>query len=171
VPVYPVIPAGTQIDAAMIQSLEEMFAFKSANTDRASTTTLADDPDLTFQLEANAVYRVMFIMHYAALSAAEIKTQWTTPTGATGNRSAVGAPSGTTDATAAPTMRLGVHNFTTTITYGTRSSATNLCYALEESIVTTTNSGTCALQWAQNASNATATRMGSGSYAYAMRLA
>jgi hypothetical protein len=68
-------------------------------------------------------------------------------------------------------MRAGSHGFGTTITYGRRNTNTNLLYAIETGVVTTTSAGTCALSWAPSASNATATRMGLGSWMRATRLA
>lgn len=173
--------AHLSLRAGMVPTADELaglsweFVYKPANTDRASTTTFADDPDLTVQLEANSTYYVSMFVKYAALSAAAIKTQWTVPTGATGSRSAIGPEQGV-DLSAGTsgsggTGRWGIHNYTTTVIYGTRNSATNLCCAIEEATVFTTSAGTLALSWAQNASNATATRVGQGSTILLLKLA
>lgn len=168
---YPVIHAGQDIDADTINAMIPMIVSKPSATARASTTTLADDPDLTVQLEANSTYFVEFHIHYAALDAAKIKTQWTVPSGATGNRCVIGmgedgyawttaeAGLGATDADAARNTlgRFGVHNYGTTVIYGTRDHATNQAYAQETATVVTSSAGTLALSWAQNTSNATAT--------------
>lgn len=141
--------------------------YKAADTDRASTITFASDPDLQCTLAANSVYRVEFYLHFAALDAARFKTQWLVPAGAGGNRSAVGPDQGVilSSTSSGGQGRWGVHGYTVACTYGTRDpSATNLCFALEEAVVTTTTGGTLALQWAQATSNATATRLGAGSY-------
>lgn len=163
---YPVIYAGQDIDADTLIAMIPMIVNKPSSTGRTSNTTLADDPDLTVQLEANSAYFVEFHIHYAALDAAKIKTDWTVPSGATGNRCVMGpgedaytlAPDGT-DGGAANNipMRCGVHNYATDVIYGTRNHATNQIYALETATVVTTNAGTLALRWAQNASNGTAT--------------
>lgn len=168
---YPSITAGQEITSTLLTSMLPDIVYKTANEDRSATTTLADDTELTTTLEASAVYHVTFYLHYAALDAAKIKTAWTVPSGASGLRSATGAGSASTDATAATTSRFGVHAFTTTVTYGTRSSATNQCVAIEEGVVTTTSAGTLAIQWAQDASNATATRVGAGSSLHVRRIA
>lgn len=149
------------------------YAWKAANLDRASTTTLTDDPDLTMQLDANATYRVEMFLHFAAIDLARFRTAWTVPSGATGNRSAVGPDQGQilSGTSSGGTGRWGVHAFTTICTYGSRDSGANQCFALEESTLITTTAGTCALQWAQATSNATATRLGQGSFMRVTRLA
>ncbi|HEX2656703.1 MAG TPA: hypothetical protein VHU40_00460 [Polyangia bacterium] len=168
---YPVITGGQRIASTLLKGMFWHEMWKTANLDRASTTTLADDPDLTVSLDASATYRVEMYLHYAAIDAAKFQTAWTVPSGATGNRTAVGAGSAATDATAATTSRFGVHGFATAITYGTRSSATNQCLASEAATVFTSSAGTLALQWAQASSNATATRLGAGSYMRVRRIA
>ncbi|MFF2100996.1 hypothetical protein [Streptomyces sp. NPDC058202] len=148
-----------------------VYRYKPANTDRSSTTTFADDPDLTCPLDATAVYRVEFWLHYAAIDqvstnpAGRFKTMWSVPAGWTGNRSAVGADQGTvlSGTSSGGQGRWGVHNFSTACTYGDRDSSTNQAVAMEEGIVTTTTAGSVTLQWAQAVSNAAPTRLAQGS--------
>jgi hypothetical protein len=170
---YPTIPAGTRITSGLLMSMLPQTMWKTVNTDRAAATTFADDPDLTVALEANATYHVCFYLHYAALDLARFKTMWTIPSGASGLRSAIGPDQGVSlsGTSAGGTGRWGVHAVTTSVTYGTRDSATNQCAAIEEGVVTTTSAGTLALQWAQVTSNATATRLGAGSSLHLRRLA
>jgi hypothetical protein len=147
--------------------------YRTTNLDRASTTTFAADPVLQASLAANAVYLVEVYLNYGALAAADIKTQWTAPAGATGNRAVMGPGSTAANASADNiSMRSGVHSFTTSVTYsGVRDSQSNLSIATETSIVTTTTAGTLSLDWAQVTSNATGSRMGAGSWMRVTRLA
>lgn len=170
---YPDIVAGQEITAELLRAMLPQTVWKTASTDRAATTTFADDEDLTMQLEASATYIVEFHLLYAALSAADFKTAWTVPSGAGGNRSAMGPGSTAADADADNiTMRSGVHNYTTSVTYsGVRNSATNLAIAVETATLTTSSAGTLALQWAQATSNATATRLATGSRLRVWRIA
>lgn len=173
-PRYPSIPAGQRLSGALLASMLPDTYWKTANLDRASTTTFADDPDLAAPLEAGATYHVAFYLHYAALDAARFKTMWNVPSGASGLRSAIGPDQGVilSGTSAGGTGRWGVHNFSTSVTYGTRDpSATNQCAAIEEGVVTTVSAGTLALQWAQVTSNATAARLGAGSTMHVRRLA
>lgn len=157
--VYPEILAGQKITADLLSSMLPMFVRKGADTNRASTTTLADDPDLTIELEANSVYRVEFIIHYSATAAAGFKTAWTTPSGSSGLKGAWGVDTSPTS-TSNPTGdgRWGVHGFGTNIDYGTRNGA-NQVMAWETGEIITTNAGTLALQWAQSTSDASNTRV------------
>lgn len=174
--IYPNFTAGQKLTAALLAAGQSMIVYKTANTDRASTTTLTDDPELTFSLAAGAVYIVEFYLHSAAITGALFTTAWTVPSGATGNRSAHGLASTVADTSAAPagggagSARAGVHGYATTVSYGNRNSGTNQVLCLEESLITTSSAGTCALKWAQSASNATATRLAAGSWARATRI-
>ncbi|MCX4703857.1 hypothetical protein [Streptomyces sp. NBC_01373] len=166
---YPVLYAGQRLTAPLLSSMIADTIVKNSNEDRAATTTLAADTDLTVTLEANAVYKVSIFIRYAALSVAGFQTDWTVPSGASGNRWALGA--GSTQVSSDNVGgRWGVHTFATACEYGDRNHATNLMGALEEAIVTTTNAGTLALRWAQATSNATATRVGAGSCLIVQRL-
>jgi hypothetical protein len=170
--VYPTFTAGQKTTASLLTSGETQFAYKTADTVRTSTTTLADDPDLAFSLEANGVYRVEFWLHYAAVSAEQFRTAWTVPTGVTGVRSAFGIDSTVSSATPSGIMRTGVHQYTTGATYGDRNNNSNQCLAIEEAVVTVSSTaGTVAVQWAQATSGATGTRLAAGSYALCRRLA
>lgn len=177
---YPVVYAGQRLTGSFVQSMLPLEFWKVTTTDRSSTTTLADDPDLTTLLDANATYKVEFHLHYAATPPAgtgQFKTAWTVPASATGNRTAHGMASTVSDSSSAPTGggagdgRSGVHGFATAVTYGDRASTTNQCFALEEGVVVTTNAGTLAIQWAQVTSSATVTRLSAGSFLRVKRLA
>ncbi|MDH6224368.1 hypothetical protein [Streptomyces sp. MJP52] len=153
------------------------YAYKPANQDRASTTTMLTDPDLTLPLSANAVYVVEFHLFVGGPAGGLMVTQWSVPAGADGLKGVHGPASSVTETTAGNTtadgvlMRAGSHGHTTLITYGRRNSNTNLVYAIETGTVMTTSAGACALQWAPSGSSATATRMGRGSWMRATRIA
>jgi len=170
-PLWPGYTGGQRLTAAALQAGQHMIVTKTANTDRASTTTLADDPDLTFTVAAGAVYAIEFFLHYACTTAAGFKTAWDVPSGASGNKGVQGPGSSATDGSANNiSMRSGVHGFSTTVAYGSRNSANNQCLAYEEALITTSVAGVIAIQWAQNSSNATASRVGAGSWARCLRV-
>ncbi|MFK0140724.1 hypothetical protein [Streptomyces murinus] len=170
---YPTIYSGQRITTALLTSMQPIVAFKAANTDRTATTTLADDPDLSVQIAANATYRVIFYLHYAATDTGRFKTGWTVPSGTTGNRSAVGPDQGVvlSSTSSGGTGRWGIHNFVTACTYGTRNNSGNQCFAMEEATIFTTTAGTLAIQWAQATSDASVTRLAAGSSLHVQRLA
>jgi hypothetical protein len=148
-----------------------VYVNKTSSTTRASTTTFADDPDLTMTLEANATYIVEMFLSLGGIDAAKIKTAWTVPSGATGNR-AVDGPGSTANQSNTDNVsgRYGVHNFTTSVTYGTRNDNTLFFKVTETATVTTTNAGTLALQWAQATSSGTSSVCALGSWMRVTRI-
>ena len=172
---YPPIAAGQRITAGLLLSMLPQTVYKAGNTDRSATTTLADDPDLTVQIAANAVYEVEMRIFYATTTGAGgplFKTAWTVPSGATGNRSAMGPGSTAVDGGADNmAMHSGVHNPSTTVTYGGRNSSTSQAVAIETGTITTVSAGTLALQWAQATSSASPVRVGTGSRMTVRRIA
>jgi hypothetical protein len=171
VSMYPNLAAGSRLTAANLGAIGPQIIVKTAHTDRSSTTTYANDPELTTSLSANAIYLVEFVLFYAG-NAGLIKTTWTVPTGvSSANRSVMGPGSAATDGAANNiSMRSGVHGYGTDIVYGNRGATLNQLVAVETSIVQTTSAGTCALRWAQNTSSASATRVAAGSYMRVTRI-
>lgn len=174
---WPNYTAGQRLTAADLSAGQPLIIYKTTNTDRASSATPIADPDLTATLAANAVYAIEFYLHYAAINAAQFQTNWTVPIGASGNRSAHGLAASVSDSTTgasggpAGNVRSGVHGFTTAINYGTRNSGSNQCFALEESLITTSSAGACAINWGQGTSSTTATRLAAGSWMRITRIA
>ncbi|MFI7014158.1 hypothetical protein [Streptomyces sp. NPDC050164] len=169
---YPATPPGTTIRAKLLASMLPDEVYKTSETTRASNTTLTDDPDLQFALEANATYFVEFHVRYACLSAAGFRVQFNVPSGASGNYGVQGLCSTVSDAAGCGDARFGVHNFSTITTFGDRDSASNQVLAVVEALITTgSTAGTVALAWAQETSNATATKVAAGSYGRLKRVA
>lgn len=172
--IYPNYTAGQRLTAADLIAGQFLVVTKTVSTDRTSTTTFADDPDLSFDLVANSVYTIEFYMSYAG-NAGLMSTKWTVPDGATGNRTAMGPGSDATDSQADNMENhSGVHGYSTVVTYGNRLGSTgsslNQSFALETSLITVTTAGTCAVSWTQGTSNSNATRMAAGSWARALRI-
>lgn len=170
---YPTIYAGQRLTGTLLQGMQPDIIQKLTNTDRSATTTLADDPDLMATLEANARYLIEFEVWYASPTGASgIKTAWTVPSGVTGNRSALGLADSVSSSVPEGSGRFGVHAYTTSVAYGDRQSSTNLAVIKEVSMLTTSSTaGTCALQWAQNVSDAASCRVAAGSLMRITRLA
>lgn len=165
----PMLAAVRDLDSRMTALDRPVFLRKQGNTDRA-VATMTLDPDLQFVADIGAVYEVQFHMSAGALSAAGFQTSWTVPAGTSGSRQCIGPASGETDATNAA-GRFGVHNMTTTVSYGTRNSQTQLFYAIERSIVGIGGTGgVVGINWGQATANATPSRMGGGSYGIVTRV-
>ncbi|MBQ0827719.1 hypothetical protein [Streptomyces tagetis] len=148
------------------------ITWKSSDTDR-TTATLADDPELTTQLAGNGIFHARFYLLFGATNTGRFRTVWKVPSGASGLRSALGPDQGTvlSSGSSGGPGRWGAHVFSTACIYGVRDGTGLLAVAIEESILTTSVAGTLAIQWAQQTTNATATRLGAGSYLEVRRLA
>lgn len=168
---YPVIAAGQRITTSLLNAMMPAYVNKGTNTVRTSTATLADDPDLTYQLAANASYFVEIYIKYDTTDATHttIKTAWTVPSGATGTRTALGSGS-TQTSDDNVSSRHGVHNFTTAVTYGERTGGSQM-WALETAVIDTTSAGTLALQWAQVASSTSSVTVHTDSFMRIKQLA
>ena len=173
-PKFPPTPAGTRIDAALLQSMLPEVIVKPSTTDRASTTTLTIDPDLQFEGLAGATYLVEFNLMPAAIQAAGFRTEWSVPADASGLKNVLGPASNATPNNNANgiTMRAGVHQFGTDMTYAGVRDDNGLAYLVQEfGIVTLVTAGTIGISWAQVNSNATATRLFLGSWMRVTRMA
>lgn len=86
-PGYPAYFVGQRITATLLQSGTERTAYKTASTARSSTTTRTADPDLSLDVEANALYRLMGEMFWTsgAVSTADWSGAFTGPAGMAGN--------------------------------------------------------------------------------------
>lgn len=169
---YPNYTAQQRLTASSLRAGQILIAYKTIDTNRASTTTFADDPDLQLLLDADAVYSIEFFLNFAGLTVGGFKTAWRIPSGASGLKGIRGPGSSATDGSANNILlRSGVHGTSGSFAYGTRNDASNASFAYETGVLTTSDAGSVAIQWAQVTSNATATRMSVGSWARARRIA
>lgn len=172
---YPAINPGVRVTAALLNSMLPVMIYKPGHTDRASTITLADDPDLIAPLAANGVYYVRMFLHTAANNATRFRCQWGLPTGATCTRSAIGPDQGVilSSTSSGGQGRFGVHGATSTaVIYGNRDDPSNQVVSIEEGIVFMgTTAGNVSLQWAQATSGTATVRLAQGSFMEVRRLA
>lgn len=167
---YPQITAGKRLTADLLSDMLPLVVVKDATTERASTTTLTIDPDLQFDGEAGATYLVEFNLMPAATQAADFKTEWSVPSDASGLKNVLGPGSSATDSGSPKnadniTMRAGVHQFDTDITYAGVRDDNGLAFLVQEfGIVTLVTAGTVGISWAQGSSNSTAAKLFLGSY-------
>ena len=159
-PGFPIddVPSGPEGIAAK--------AFKLTATDRSSTTSIADDPDLLFALQADATYRIDVSLLFVGVTTGTQGFQWAI--GYTGSVALIGSAIGIQSLNSVGTVRTP---FTPTSanSLGTMATASNdgLVYSF---VLKTTTAGNLSVQWAQAVSSANATRMVAGSYILATRL-
>jgi hypothetical protein len=171
---FPEVKGGQEYTADFMRSLLPLWVIKDSNTDRASTTTFADDPEFKLEnLLANAVYNIQFAVKFAGDLDGDIKTNWTLPTGATGTRLCLGPGSTANQASAAfMNMRCGAHGVTTSVHYSaTRDLVTLEVWCWERAVIRMgTVDGDVVLSWAQAASSGTATRVSADGWGIAERI-
>jgi hypothetical protein len=134
---------------------------KTADESATSDITLSDDTHLTFAIAANEVW-VTRIGLWVNTGAGGLQMQMTGPAGATGIQLGFSAIGGVPTTFA---VALGSLAWAATATY------TNQFWTLESTVVNGATPGTYRLQWAQNASNGTASTLKANSFLIAERLA
>jgi hypothetical protein len=157
------------------------FAYKTGNTARSSTTTPTADPQLSLPVDANAVYQVSAELFYSAGSTGDLLVQWfgTTswPTGATGTWTGIGNGTSVASAngsggtqlnivsSAGYTLRTEATDMPTAArTFGGITSSDNFAVFIRGLLVMSSTSGTLAVNWCQNASDATNTTLFANSW-------
>lgn len=155
---------------AALESRKTLFVRKTGDTSRSSTTH-ADDPHLTLTVAANAIYLVNVGLYFTSTSttAGDFKAQFVAPSGAALQAAvhtfAAASAAATDDLATCVTL-------TTGMSCGVVLTADpfNPCQ-VTGLLVTGGSSGAFKVQWAQNASNATATVLKLNSYMALSRVA
>lgn len=148
-----------------------LFVRKTADESVTSSTTLQDDNHLTLSVEANAVYQVELVMIYdGEETTGDLKVQFVAPASAAfsyGTMSAHSDQASEFDSS----MKLTEQTLAAATTYGCFGTGVNVFGRAFGLLVTAGTAGTFKLQWAQNGSSATATRLRTNSYLILRRVA
>jgi hypothetical protein len=165
---FPVILAGTDYTAALIQSIVPWTAWKAADTPRSNTTTLANDPDLTVPVVANGSYLFLCLLFAtgAAISTGDLKAAFAWPSGGSGKWGSAGFATGS----AVPNWNAARTTTATSVPFGV-NGASSSWMLLGGMLLNGATPGSLTLQWAQNTSNATATTLQLGSGLLVVRTA
>ncbi len=158
------------VDTAL-ESRKSLFVRKTGDTSRSSTTTLADDPELTLTVAANATYLVDVGLWYVSTSqtAGDFRGQLFAPAGAAMQAAihslSTTAAAGTDDVCGSITLSFGW-------SVGVNSTAEPWNPLMAKGVlVVGSTAGAFKLQWAQNFSHATATTLKANSYLALRRVA
>lgn len=147
-----------------------LWAVKTTTEQRASTVTIADDAELTLNLEASKHYLVRMVLKFCGSA-----------TGAMGYRFRLVAPGGVDTPSSMGTamaITLGVLSGPVEqagISASDSTAATiSVCNAVDqyhkEAIILTSSAGVLKVQWAQNTSNASNLNLFRGSFISAQKL-
>lgn len=167
---YPAFAPGQTVTAAMLLAMQPVYAVKAVTEALPSSTSFQADDELTLPVLADAVYEAVFVLYPSGnpIGTGGIKTMWSVPSGTTGLKACVGGVGADRNSTL---MRASAHNLGTQVTYNLESAAAASA-VVERSIMTVGGTaGNLTLQWAQVASNATATNILASSYLRLQRLA
>lgn len=171
---YPQLTAGQRLTAAVLQEMIPDKIVKAAATDRTSTTTLADDPELQGLALAAGTYEIHVMIFAASASATpDIKTTWEfTGTWTTPVRALDGpGTTATGGATANTDWRADGQAANSSAAYSLAATSDYSVIHEEAHDVVVTVAGDFSLQWAQQTSDGTATSVKAGSYISARRVA
>ncbi|MFD9368770.1 hypothetical protein ACFWA6_13850 [Streptomyces sp. NPDC060020] len=168
---FPTWSAGQRVTAALLTAMQPVTVVKSANTTRASTTTLASDPHLVLPVTAGATYLLDGFLEYDGNfgGTGDLKLDWTLPAGATIRWAALGNASGdttqkyaSTSAAAGTTLSVGTYGVAGA--GGVRNAASPRGY-----LTVAGTAGNITLRWAQQSSHATGTTLYAGSWIRLLR--
>ena len=134
-----------------------LFAYKTGNTSRSSTTSATADPHLTFTVEANTTYTLSGFLVYDGLDTADLKFGFTAPAGTTGSWWPGAADSSMNALAFAPRWGALTDVTTSVMAVGAQGAGTILAAQPTGLVITSGTPGTFSLVWAQNSSSGTAT--------------
>lgn len=144
------IYAGARIVAADVQSVAPAGAIKGSDQSVTSSTVLVNDNALLAGLQANAKYFLeMYLDYEGASGAGFLKFAWSVPSGATIRYAIIYVNTGNS-------VVFGAGTEASTFACYTGGAGVHEAVRMTGTIVTSV-AGTLQLQWAQNASNGTAT--------------
>jgi hypothetical protein len=165
--------AASTDDSAMTRSLGDaryavtLTSYKTANEDKTSDTTRADDSELALSLEASSTYIFEIILPYWTLDGTTTQ----------GIDFGVSVPTGTTieghyDVAVSDSWQYRGRRFyaTTTRAVNTGNGSGEAQVRIKGTIKTSTTAGTFAPQWAQAVSSANRTRVSYGAYMIAHKI-
>jgi hypothetical protein len=164
------------ITAARLQAISDdlnvlgnpPLAIKTATESVTSSTTLQDDDELTVTVEASTLYRFEMVLLYDGNQSGDLRFAFVAPSGTVQgavHRLVTGAT-----LAAASELSMGGGDLTTAVAAGTLGTGTTTAlYAFGIAAIGVTG-GSLKLQWAQNTSSASATRVLANSYLLTQRV-
>jgi len=141
--------------SALITEVRPLFVRKASDETVNGSATLQNDDELFLAVEANVTYQVEASLRYSTGATPNLKFTFTGPSGATGLGHATSIVAGGT-----ALVFTDVTLLSTVVTADDSSFATEVHGVL----IVGATAGTLQLQWAQNTSNASDTKVLSGSY-------
>lgn len=151
------VPTAAQFNSWLVNV---NWARKTANQSVTSSITLQNDSELVVPVEANALYKVDCLLLYDGPAAADLKFLFRTPTG--GSMTAMANALVSTGSSQQDSQNLPITGNSSEAA-GTFGSGTQMLTMLGV-LTTVGTSGNFQLEWSQNTSNASATRVLANSF-------
>jgi hypothetical protein len=168
---YPDIEVGDLVTADLLTSLQPLTAIKAVDESVVSSTTNQSDDELALEVEADATYLFTgWIIFNSAVENADLRANFSLPTGATFKREGLGQPNGATNALGVA----GVIPDTGVLTTGTndgRGAISAELGIIYSGFLITDDAGTFRFIWSQVTSQATAVTVKAGSWIRLERIA
>lgn len=146
-------------------------ARRTSDLPRDTTATPAADPQLSFSVQANAVYLLDGWIKYSADTAADINLDWSIPAGALGEWTGSGASIDTAGSANGYSVQLAATDVDAARSFGGAGTGANLTIDIKGTLRVGATAGTYQLLWAQRVSNAAATTVYTDSWLRLHRVA
>lgn len=147
---------------------------KTAATDRSSTTTLTSDPDLQFTAASGGTYDIQFCLAFGGVTTGTQGFKFAFNLTSAGTQNGMWGGSSRVNAAGAAHSGIylgdGTGGTTGQVAFATISTGNGTNQVCGQGMVSQSGAVTYAIQWAQNSSNANATRLNQGSYIRFTRL-
>lgn len=149
---------GQIVTASMLNSLAPLIAYKTADQLVTSSTTFVNDTQLAVPVEANSTYIGRLTSFWGGVAAGDAKTRFSFPTGTLRTAQvSLAATHSDVDTSGDLNIRMVTDASSPSTALVHSITTTNFVESLVDISLSTTNAGVLTLQWAQNASNGTAT--------------
>lgn len=144
--------------------------YKTADESVTSSITLQNDDHLVFAIAASEVWVAEYTLFMTGASTGDFQYAFTVPAGATGIHGVQGATATTSDATSTLMTEKVFAVLTSAPAVGTVASGTLTVARIYLQVTNSTTAGNVTLQWAQAASDVTATTVKAGSWLFGIRM-
>lgn len=156
--------AGMDLNAELLNAAFGVIARKTSDEGVNNSSTLQDDNDLQWALQASLVYTIDIYVAYNTNSTADIKFGWTVPASSTLRWSFVGVDT----ALALKASSSSILNGTSVEAFG--GDGTERYVQIHGVISTSTTAASLVLRWAQNTANVSDTFVRNGSWGIVRRV-
>lgn len=171
----PTFPSGHEPSPDEFSFLVPLAGYKTSDTSRSNTATLANDPDLLITPPVSTVWAIQGVLIIEGGSVGDMKIAFSFPTGATLTWGLIDNPTGITTPYTSNTVFTGAFGSATSgssfFSAGLIGAGSQFYTPVGGLLTMGSTAGNLTVQWAQNTSDGTAATMKAGSWLMGWRLA